>query len=153
MRVFLSVLLVATAALAAPAWYCKHDDASVCFGLKAVAYMQKLNRMDHVQLLDGISFVGSGEIDRSGRALSEAELENSLPEESSQKTSRLLDMFLDAAVKFLKTHTLQFKLPESAPNDLARAFEEGNFFPYYSSCCSWFWIGFSSTNSICPLGV
>lgn len=127
MRVLLCLVIFAAAASAAPAWDCKHDDLSLCMGLRAVAYMQKLTRMDNVAIIDGVSFVGSGEIDRTGRALSEAELENSLPEDVSQKTARLFDMFIDAAVRFLKTHTLQFKLPESAPAEIQRAFDEGRF--------------------------
>lgn len=104
---------------------CQKMDFGTCMGIKAVTLMNRVARMDEVKLLDGVSFVSSGEIDRTGRALSESELENSLPEETSQKTSRLLDLFLDAALRFFKSHTLQFKLPESAPGDLKRALEEG----------------------------
>lgn len=104
---------------------CQKMDFGTCMGIKAVTLMNRVARMDEVKILDGVAFVSSGEIDRTGRALSESELENSLPEETSQKTSRLLDLFLDAALRFFKSHTLQFRLPESAPGDLKRALEEG----------------------------
>lgn len=106
---------------------CRKSDWGTCLGVKAVTLMNRAARMDEVSLVDGVvSFVSSGEIDRTGRALSESELENSLPEETSQKTSRLFDLFLDAALRFFKSHSLQFKLPETAPAELQRAFEEGN---------------------------
>lgn len=125
MRVFVFLVIV-TAASAAPApWDCKHDDVAVCLGVKAVAFMDKLSRMQNVQIFEGVSFVGDGEGDRAGRAISEAELDNSLPQEPSEKAARLFDLFIDAAVRFLQKHTLQFKLPESAPADLQRAFQEG----------------------------
>ncbi|KAL0277507.1 UNVERIFIED_CONTAM: hypothetical protein PYX00_004759 [Menopon gallinae] len=104
---------------------CRKTDFGTCFGVKAVSLLNRMARMDNVNIFDGVSFVRTGEVDRSGRALSESELENSLPEEPSQKSSRLVDLFLDAALRFFKSHTLQLRLPESTSADLQRAFEEG----------------------------
>ena len=105
---------------------CQDKDFETCMGVKAVTMMNRMARMEDLKIFEGMSFVRSGEIDRTGRGLSEAELENMLPEETSEKRSRLIDLFFDAAFKFLKSHSLQLKMPESTSMDLERALQEGN---------------------------
>lgn len=104
---------------------CGEKDFGTCLGVKAVTAMNNAARSDDLKLFDGVSFVRSGEVDRSGRALSESELENSLPEESAQKRSRLIDLFFDAAFRFLKSHSLQLRMPEATSMELERALQEG----------------------------
>ncbi|KAK6621945.1 hypothetical protein RUM44_001752 [Polyplax serrata] len=104
---------------------CQEKDLGTCLGVKAVTIMSRMARMEDLKLYDGISFVRSGEVDRTGRALSESELENSLPEETSQKRSRLIDLFVDATFRFLKSHSLQLRMPESTSMEIERALQEG----------------------------
>lgn len=104
---------------------CQEKNLETCLGIKAVTLMNRMARTEELKLVDGVSFLRFGEVDRSGRALSESELENSLPEETSQKRSRLIDLFLDATFRFLKSHTLQLRLPETTSTEIERALQEG----------------------------
>lgn len=112
---------------------CGSDDTSdvlSCLGVKAVTVMNRAARVGDVELIQGVSLVKSSDYDevtRNGRSmLTESEVENSLAlQQPSERTSRLLDMIYDSALRFLQSHTLQFKLPKIAPESLQRALEEG----------------------------
>lgn len=62
---------------------------------------------------------------RSGKALSENEIVESLPAESSERTSRLFDMAVDSLTNFMDSHSLSVKFPQETTQEVARAIEEG----------------------------
>ncbi|KAF4523426.1 hypothetical protein B566_EDAN007898 [Ephemera danica] len=94
-----------------------------CLGIKATAFLQRASRASVIPVVTGITLIKDVPDDsRSGRALSESEIENSLPTEASERSGRVVDMVLDSAVRFLQSHTLQFKLPAE---DVARSLESG----------------------------
>lgn len=62
---------------------------------------------------------------RAGKSLSENEIVDSLPSDSTEKNGRLWDMALESASNFMGTHNLQFKLPAETTVNMARAIEEG----------------------------
>lgn len=62
---------------------------------------------------------------RAGKSLSENEIVDSLPADSTEKNGRLWDMALESASNFMGTHNLQFKLPAETTVNMARAIEEG----------------------------
>lgn len=100
-----------------------------CLGVKAVAVLDRAARMGNIELYSGMTLAKNSEYvedSRNGRALlSEAEISQSLPQDPSQRASRLLDLLYDATVRFLQSHTFQFKLPQGAPESFSRALEEG----------------------------
>lgn len=100
-----------------------------CLGVKAVAVLDRAARMGNIELYSGMTLAKNSEYledSRNGRALlSEAEISQSLPQDPSERSSRLLDLLYDATVRFLQSHTFQVKLPQGAPESLARALEEG----------------------------
>lgn len=101
------------------------DDTANCFGIKATAFLQRASRAAFIPVVTGVTLIKDVPDDsRSGRALSEAELENSLPSDPAERSGRVVDMFLDSAVRFLQSHTVQFKLPAE---DVARSIESGKF--------------------------
>lgn len=57
--------------------------------------------------------------------MSENEIVDSLPNESSERTSRLFDMAVDSITNFLDSHSLNIKFPQETSEDVARAIEEG----------------------------
>lgn len=65
---------------------------------------------------------------RSGKALSENEIVTSLPTENEERSSRLFEMATESVNEFLKSHSLQFKLPEETTQEVSRALEEGEIF-------------------------
>lgn len=62
---------------------------------------------------------------RSGKAISENEIIDSLPAEASERTSRLFDLAMDSVTNFLDTHSLEVKFPKETSQEVARAIEEG----------------------------
>lgn len=62
---------------------------------------------------------------RSAKAISENEIVDSLPAESSERSSRLFDLAMDSLTSFIDSHTLEVKFPKDASQGLARAIEEG----------------------------
>lgn len=62
---------------------------------------------------------------RSAKAISENEIADSLPAESSERSSRLYDLAMDSLTSFIESHTLEVKFPKDASQEFARAIEEG----------------------------
>lgn len=100
-----------------------------CFGVKAVAILDRASRMSTINVLPGVTFVAdTEELQRSGRALmTEEEIENSISADPNEKGSKLMDMLLDSFSRFFQTHTLQLRIPKSTSNELQRALDEGQF--------------------------
>ncbi|XP_067007007.1 uncharacterized protein [Anabrus simplex] len=105
---------------------CAEKDMTSCLGVKAVTALERAARMRNIDLMDGVSLVKTSEAEASGRALvTENDVQNSLDQEPSQKTARLIDMIFEAAARFLKTHSIQFRLPQAVPEQIQRALDEG----------------------------
>lgn len=103
-------------------------DIMDCLGVKAVAVLDRAARMGNIEVLSGVTLAKNPEAEdsRFGRALlTETEISQSLPQEPSQRSARLLDLLYDSALRFLQSHTLQVKVPQGAPESFARALEEG----------------------------
>lgn len=62
---------------------------------------------------------------RSGKAISENEIIDSLPVDKTERAGRLVDLAMDSLTSFLDTHSLEVKFPKEASQDMARALEEG----------------------------
>lgn len=62
---------------------------------------------------------------RSGKAISENEIIDSLPVDKTERAGRLVDLAMDSLTSFLDTHSLEVKFPKEASQDMARAIEEG----------------------------
>lgn len=107
---------------------CADKDFFSCMGVKLVTAMDRAEKMSDIKVVDGVSLVKTQDLDdgRSSRALlTEEEVQNSLDHDPAQKTSRLLEFLVEVASRFLKSHVIQFKLPQLSPDDVQRAFEEG----------------------------
>lgn len=62
---------------------------------------------------------------RSGKSLSENEIVDSLPADSSERSGRLYDMAMDSLTSFIDTHSLELKFPKETTQEVARAIETG----------------------------
>ncbi len=105
----------------------EYSEMANCFGVKAVAIIDRAARMNTISIVPGISFVAdTDELQRSGRALmTEEEIENSISTDPNEKSSKLFDLLFDSVTRFLDSHTLQFRLPKSSSFELQRAMDEG----------------------------
>lgn len=106
-----------------------------CLASRAVLLLDRASRSAQIDLVPGLVSL-TGEPSRAPRTLASAEeIEASLPEQASERSSKVLDMVYQAAVNFLKGRSLQIQLPEEAPETLDRAIEEGEFRTSVSGPC------------------
>lgn len=107
---------------------CSEKDFLSCVGVKVVTALDRGAKMSDIQVIDGLSLIKTQDVDdeRNGRALlTEEELQNSLDQDPTQKTSRLLEYLVEVASRFFNSHALQFKLPQFSPDQVQRALQEG----------------------------
>lgn len=108
---------------------CGNKDMSLCIKMRALTFVDNAVRGDQINLIDGVSFVRAetNEADRTlnGRALSEDELDASLPANSDDRNSQVENLLVDRVARFLESHTLQFKVPDSSISEFRQTVDEG----------------------------
>ncbi|KAF4523428.1 hypothetical protein B566_EDAN007900 [Ephemera danica] len=98
-----------------------------CLKMRAINFFDRVSKLDNIPLADSVTLVRlpvAGE-DRTSRALSESELEATLPQDAEQRDSTLSNLLLDRVSRFFSTHTVQVSLPQVSEGELARSLEEG----------------------------
>nr|CAD7263709.1 unnamed protein product [Timema shepardi]CAD7576907.1 unnamed protein product [Timema californicum] len=110
---------------------CGEKDVSLCLKMRALTFVDRaLRRSDALEILDGVSLVqapGKGEdVSRevNGRALSEAELDASLPKDAEERDAQVETLLVDRVARFLQSHTLQLKVPDSAITEVRKSLDE-----------------------------
>lgn len=58
--------------------------------------------------------------------------EPALPEEGRARESAIDSLLFDRAINFLTSHSLEFKVPKSATEDVKRSLEEGEIWLLFS---------------------
>lgn len=103
------------------------DDLAACLGVKAVTVMERLARAGNLDVMGGlVTLVRTEEAPRDARAMpTEAELQSALPQDATGRSAKLIDMLVDATVRFFESHSLQLRMPHAEPQAVARAIEEG----------------------------
>ncbi|XP_034255446.1 uncharacterized protein LOC117653708 [Thrips palmi] len=103
------------------------DDLVACLGVKAVTVMERLARAGNLDVMGGaVTLVRTEQAPRDARAMpTEAELQSALPQDATGRSAKLIDMLVDATVRFFESHSLQLRLPHTEPQAVARAIEEG----------------------------
>jgi len=113
---------------------CGDNGISFCLKMRALTYLDRaLRRPGDLELLDGVALVRTQEgLDLSremnGRALSEAELDASLPKNAEERETQVETLLVDKFAKFLQSHTLQLKVPDSAISEVRKTIDEGKCF-------------------------
>lgn len=109
---------------------CGNKDFSMCLKMRALTFVDSALRQGDVVISDGVTLLRTGDAPavsaKSGRALTQAELESTLPSNEEERTTQVETLLVDRVAKFLQSHTLQFKVPESSISDMKRSVEEGN---------------------------
>lgn len=101
-------------------------DLGSCLGVKAVTVMERLARAGNLDVLGGTVTLVRTSAQRDARAMpTEAELQSALPQDSASRSAKLIDMLVDATLRFFESHTVQLRLPHAEPQAVARAIEEG----------------------------
>ncbi|XP_072155172.1 uncharacterized protein [Bemisia tabaci] len=109
---------------------CNSEDYSKiasCLGVKTIVALDRAARAGSIDLISGVKLVKTEDAEslRNGRSLTEEDIQNSIDAEPTERSSRLLDLLFESATKFLQSHSLEFKFPQTSPQELQRAFEEG----------------------------
>ncbi|KAB0794507.1 hypothetical protein PPYR_11346 [Photinus pyralis] len=99
---------------------CGNKEISVCLKERALQYLDKLpNRLE---IGAGLSIEqAEGAVDRSGRVYNDREL----PEDPRAREEAIDTMLYDKFLNFLSSHTVEFKVPDSAITEFKRSLEEG----------------------------
>ncbi|KAG8236717.1 hypothetical protein J437_LFUL016953 [Ladona fulva] len=109
---------------------CGSKDFVHCLKMRALTYVDgALRTQGDVSVTDGVTLVRSANDEGGraayGRALTEEELEASLPRGEEERDATVETLLVDRVARFLKTHTLQLKFPESSISELRKSVEEG----------------------------
>jgi hypothetical protein len=105
-----------------------------CLKMRAINFLDRVSKLENIPLVDSVTLVrlpAAGE-DRTSRALTESELEATLPQDAEQRDTTLSNLLMDRVARFFSTHTLQVALPQVSEGELARSLEEGELFLFYS---------------------
>ncbi|KAK5644799.1 hypothetical protein RI129_006099 [Pyrocoelia pectoralis] len=99
---------------------CGKEEISVCLKERALQYLDKLpNRLE---IGAGLSIEqNEGAADRSGRVYSDPEL----PEDPRAREEAIDTILYDKFLNYLSSHTIEFKVPDSAITEFKRSLEEG----------------------------
>lgn len=109
----------------------KDSDTAACLAVKTATALERASRINgNVQVLPGLTLAKNadeGSSQRDSRALpTEDELRSQLAEPTSaDHTSKVTDMVLNSALRFLQSRTLKFNFPQTNAEELSRAIEEG----------------------------
>lgn len=112
---------------------CGDKDISICLKMRALTYVDKvLRKSEDISIVDGITLVktdANPEAYRglNARALSQDELDASLPKNVDEKNTQVENMLFERMARFLETHTLQLKVPQSSISEMKRSLEEGKY--------------------------
>lgn len=110
---------------------CGEKDMLLCIKMRALTFVDRaLRRPEDISVVDGVTLVRSQDAGRdlNGRALSEAELDASLPKDAEDRDAQVETMLVDRVARFLESHTLQLKVPDSTISDVRRSLDEGEFY-------------------------
>lgn len=105
----------------------KDADTAACVAVKAAAALERAARTTGpVQVLPGLTIMKNADEGSSSQRDSRAlPTEDELRGQLQQQPSKVTDMVVNSAIRFLQSRTLQLKFPQTNPEELSRAIEEG----------------------------
>ncbi|KAL1449480.1 hypothetical protein WDU94_001983 [Cyamophila willieti] len=102
---------------------CGDKELTSCLKMRSLTYVDKMLRKNNeIPIVDGITIVSSEDKnslrDLNGRALSDEDFQTKSEDE-------IENLFMDRVARFLSTHTIQFKMPTAAVDEMKRSLDEG----------------------------
>ncbi|CAG9135578.1 hypothetical protein JYU34_019203 [Plutella xylostella] len=97
---------------------CGEKDVSLCLKERALKYVDNFNAAREVNVVDGITLVGTGS-SRSARSF------EPLADEPIARESQVENRLIDGVADFLENHVIQLRMPKSTVEDVKRSLEEG----------------------------
>lgn len=111
---------------------CGDRDISLCIKMRALTFVDRaLRKQDDISIVSGVKLVKTDDTNEAsrglnGRAMSEDELDASLPKNAEDRETAVETMLVDRIARFLQSRTLQLKVPESSISDIRKTLDEGN---------------------------
>lgn len=107
----------------------KDADTAACVAAKAAAALERAARATSaVQVLPGLTVMKNTDEGSSSQRDSRAlPTEDELRGQMQEQPSKVTDMVVNSAIRFLQSRTLQLKFPQTNPEELSRAIEEGKY--------------------------
>lgn len=114
---------------------CARDpDTTACVAVKAATALERASRIPgNVQVLPGLTLIRNADeasAQRDSRALpTEDELRSQLVQDmqTQDRTTKLTEMVVNSALRFVQSRSLQLKFPQTNAEELSRAIEEGEY--------------------------
>lgn len=108
---------------------CGDKEIFLCMKMRALTFVDRALRKPEISILEGVSLVKNENDQESvrslgARALSESELDNTLPQNEEEKDSQVENLLVDRVARFLSSHTLQVKVPDSSISEMRRSLDE-----------------------------
>lgn len=97
---------------------------SACLKKKAITIIDRVARMDTFSVNDGLKLVKNQNAPEF-KAVSENELEQTLPRGIEARDEALTELLVDRIAKFFNARTIQIELPKLSNEELGRSLEEG----------------------------
>lgn len=108
----------------------KQTDTALCLAAKTVTALERASRINgNIQVFPGLTLAKNadgGASQRDSRALpTEEEIRNQLQEPVTNGGSKVTDMVVNSALRFLQSRTVMFQFPQTDSEEISRAIEEG----------------------------
>lgn len=103
----------------------KSDALSPCLKKKAIAFVDRLSRMEKFSVSDYFTVVKAEDAPAPGPALTEEQIDSTLPRALEAKDSALTNMLLDKLGSFIGSRSIQVELPRKGDIGGFGGFEGG----------------------------
>lgn len=106
---------------------CQRADGgfSMCLKKKAVTFIDRVSKIDTINLGDGIKVVGLENDVKVPKTLSENDLDQMLPRGLEDRDYFLNNMLTEKIASYISGRNIQISLPQITSADIGRGMEEG----------------------------
>lgn len=113
---------------------CQRADGgfSMCLKKKAVTFIDRVARIDTINLGDGVKVVGlENDVKVVPKTLSENDLDQMMPRAMEDRDYFLTNMLTEKIASYISGRNIQISLPQITSADLGRGMEEGDCFFFF----------------------
>lgn len=108
---------------------------AMCLKKKAITFIDRVERIDVINVGDGVKVIGLENAPmKTGRSMSENELDQMLPRAFEDRDTTLNTMLADKLANYISGRKIQISLPQVTPNELGRGMEEGELLCFELFC-------------------
>lgn len=106
---------------------CQRTDGGVvmCLKKKAVAFIDRIAKIDVINIGDGVRVVGIEGAPKTAKAISENELDKILPRGLEDRDNYLNNLLTEKMADYISGRKIQISLPQVTSSDIGRGMEEG----------------------------